>query len=322
VVYADGNNNGVIEPMEILEENNYYPFGLKHQGYNDMTGNTASNYKYQYNGKELQEEMGLNLYDFGARNYDAAIGRWMNVDPLAENSRRWTPYNYAYNNPIFFIDPDGMQATKFDDLDDIIITGNLANEALMGLQSSVSNELNLSMDSSGKLSAVKTDENGPLSQGAMDLLSAINDSSIKVNISATNDINTSDGISLRTGNFMGADYKSDGSVSTNQEIQPDILNKLDIANDKTSGQTVLHEVTESYKAGQIVGWTKSSVGPATMQDIKNVNSVYYKAHNGVIKPGGDMYIQPTNVKDGYPQQINFYSGKDNSKLFYQYKFNF
>jgi len=59
--------------------------------------------KYKYNGKELQEELGLNMYDYGARNYDPALGRWMNIDLLTETSRSWSPYTYCYNNPIFLL---------------------------------------------------------------------------------------------------------------------------------------------------------------------------------------------------------------------------
>ena len=89
---------------------NYYPFGLKHKGYNNVVssdGNSTAQ-KMGFGGKELQDELGLEWYDVSARNYDPALGRWMNLDPLAEKMRRHSPYNFAFNNPIYFIDPDGM----------------------------------------------------------------------------------------------------------------------------------------------------------------------------------------------------------------------
>ncbi|WP_410879962.1 RHS repeat-associated core domain-containing protein [Myroides sp. DW712] len=108
--YSDANRNDKIDVGEIIEETNYYPFGLAHQGYNEKNNTIAQKYKYQYNGKEKQDELGLNLYDYGARNYDAAIGRWMNVDPLAEQFPAWNPYHYVHNNPINLVDPTGMSA--------------------------------------------------------------------------------------------------------------------------------------------------------------------------------------------------------------------
>ena len=65
-------------------------------------------HKYGFGGKEYNDELGLDWYDVSARNYDPALGRWMNLDPLVETMRRHSPYNFAFDNPIYFQDYDGM----------------------------------------------------------------------------------------------------------------------------------------------------------------------------------------------------------------------
>ena len=95
-----GNNRVVLSSSgTVMETNHYYPFG----------GTFASSnvQPYKYNGKELDTKAGLNWYDYGARHYDAALGRWFVVDPLAEKMYGWSPYVYCFNNPVGLIDEEG-----------------------------------------------------------------------------------------------------------------------------------------------------------------------------------------------------------------------
>ena len=129
------------QEISILEEDHYYPGacpersrrGLKHEGYNSehqvmeigqignqiiiipVTPFLGDSYEYKFGGMEYSDEFNINTYDFGDRNYDPALGRWMNVDPLAELMRRHSPYNYAFNNAVFWIDPDGMRPRDSSD---------------------------------------------------------------------------------------------------------------------------------------------------------------------------------------------------------------
>lgn len=101
-----GNNRVVATQTGAVEEvNHYYPFG------GTFASSSASVQSYKYNGKELDCQAGLEWYDYGARMYDAVIGRWHVMDPVAHERCASSPYAYASNDPIDRIDPDG----KLDD---------------------------------------------------------------------------------------------------------------------------------------------------------------------------------------------------------------
>ena len=115
ISYSDADNNGSISAAtEIIEESNYYPFGLKHKGYNNVissNGNSVAN-KFKYNGIELEESLGLNLYEMDLRMYDPSIGRWNRIDPVDHYSL--STYNGMDNNPILGADPSGGDVVEIN----------------------------------------------------------------------------------------------------------------------------------------------------------------------------------------------------------------
>jgi RHS repeat-associated protein len=112
-----GNVRAVIAPAAtagystLLQQTHYYPGGMAMSQISTTAGSTNN---YLYNGKELQTSFNLNWYDYGARFYDPALGRWHSVDPLAELNYQISPYAYCLNNPVRSYDPNGMYSLYFN----------------------------------------------------------------------------------------------------------------------------------------------------------------------------------------------------------------
>ncbi|MEO0901737.1 MAG: hypothetical protein AAFX53_17980 [Bacteroidota bacterium] len=206
------------------------------------------------------------------------VSRWLQPDPLAEEFYEWSPYNFVKNNPAKYIDPDGRAPV------DVIISGNESQAAFNDLQASVQSELTLTMDTNGKVTYTQVG-NGALSSDAQQLVSAIDDSSIVVNVVANDTDTTSSGNFFVGGAFMGNTVTQGQNGNANtvdavQEINPDVLATYGNANSKPGAGT-LHEVTEGYQ-GALVSQASGVSSPRAGQP----GTVYSTAHaNATPQPG-------------------------------------
>ena len=109
----------VDESGRVVRQTDYYPFGAQVS----RPSYAVDSSRFLFSGKESQELLDLNAYDFGARMYDASLCRWQSVDPMCEKYADLSPYNYCVNNPLVYVDPNGEDAM-------ITIMGNVITISL------------------------------------------------------------------------------------------------------------------------------------------------------------------------------------------------
>ena len=129
--------------LTLKESKDYWPFGLELTNPNSPGIVAGRKYPYGFNGKEEQNELGLEWLDFGARMYMPDIGRWGVSDKLAEVMRSQSTYNYAWNNPIYLIDKDGNAPSKPDDV--ITTVNSIVSENSSKLKRDVSIHVTLTV---------------------------------------------------------------------------------------------------------------------------------------------------------------------------------
>ncbi|TCN49911.1 RHS repeat-associated core domain-containing protein [Flavobacterium circumlabens] len=297
--------------LAIQDENQYYPFGLLQKRQTDVI--VESNYKYRYNGKELQDEniggFQLNLYDYGARNYDPALGRWMSIDPLAEQMRRWSPYNYCFNNPLRFKDPDGMGPNDhiFDARGNFLRDTKVGNSVKIqiGDKQYSPSQLDTSRGSRGAISKigayyagkVGTDPGTIITTGTSDKKSSDNPASTKGEVIS---INTNGGFSKSLDNI--SDFKSvmkheNGHKENNEDknFKSDLSNHADVYIDqmKDNGFSTTSDEYRTGIAGSFGNYLLNmdqSTEFSSSDILKKINTFNNTNKGGIqIKRQGENY---------------------------------
>lgn len=116
ITYADDNNSGSVTSAEIRREQNYYPFGLEHKGYNFASYGAKNNLK-TYQGQEFTEDLGLNTHEWKYRMSDPSTGRFWQIDPLAEEYTYNSTYAFQENKMGMGVELEGLEMVDFSSHD-------------------------------------------------------------------------------------------------------------------------------------------------------------------------------------------------------------
>ena len=246
LVYTDRNGNGIVEiPSEIVQEEHYFPFGMKMTG-PWMGGAAGAKTKYQYNGIEYLDAFALNVNIAHYRTLDPTIGRWWGVDPEAEVQMGLSPYNAMNNSPLVFNDPQGDIAPLVA-LGLIAGTGgilNLGSAALSGKVNSVGAALGYF--TTGAVGAATAVTN-PGAGYALTVAGNLTTDALSGNLPEAGDSGLSKG--LYAGSLLLSGFNATGAVSIVGAISPITLQAARVA----FSSSYIQIVSEAGKALAYVG---------------------------------------------------------------------
>ena len=252
-----GNVRVVFKQTGTVEQrNDYYPSGALM-----ATSTGGSVQPYKYNGKELERMNGLDLYDYGARWMDAALGRFTTMDPLCEKYYGISPYAYCAGNPVNLVDPDGR---------DIVLLGDSINRtnSLEQIQKGLGEGIKIgysNTDSQLKYQISDGYDVSSLTDEAKLFMKMVDNHNIVININATRSDEIGDGNWFFGGAFLGNELLENGIVMAYQTINPNHLAAMDEFG--TPGQNIMHEITEAYN------------GAVLRLQGEDPSTLYLRAHN-------------------------------------------
>jgi RHS repeat-associated protein len=241
----------------------------------------GTEHPYKYNGKEHNQELGLDWYDYGWRNYNPAIGRWMNIDPLAEVYSPLSPYNYTANNPVRFVDYDGEDfGVEINHKDKTLkIKANLYFKSSEDLAKNLNAILQWNdaegtySNKDGESYSVSFEISGSVAEEGSDEEAAAKKDRIGNFVTEQNDSDFESGYTSKGGKEKVKDVG--GYTSNNKNI----FNKTSVANDQTRAHEIGHLFGLGENSGGVMDYKEdfSSLSNVTTGNLSTVVKKTLKA---------------------------------------------